>query len=235
MKLLLPLLLAGLWVAIATAGFLALRALLPGLSPTAAAVGATALLAGFAALAAAATGWRATSPAGRASGADWRLFLLPALITLLPLAGGIKPVAADTLGLLLVGYALTGFAEETMFRGVVLARLLPLGPLRAAAIASVLFGLVHLANIVIRGNPPVILAQAVGAACFGFGYAAVRLRTGLLWPLMALHLLTDLFLQLGALPLIPVAVVQDVILLGYGLLLIGRRPGTATGTEPGRG
>lgn len=33
-------------------------------------------------------------------------------------------------------------------------------------------------------------------------------------------MLTDLFLQMGNLPLIPVAVVQDVILFGAGLYLL---------------
>jgi len=66
----------------------------------------------------------------------------------------------------------------------------------------------------------VIAAQAVGAACFGFGYAALRLRTKTIVPLIALHFLTDLFLQMGNLPLIPVAVAQDVVLLVFGVVVL---------------
>ncbi len=115
------------------------------------------------------------------------------------------------------------FAEEAVFRGIIL-RLLGNRPrLAAVTTAALLFGLVHLANVFIRGNPAVIAAQALGAACFGFGYGAIRLRTNTLWPLIVTHMLTDLFLQVGKLPLIPVAVAQDIILLAFGLWLL--RPG----------
>lgn len=151
------------------------------------------------------------------------LFAVPAILVLFPLAAGFGPVDAGSVGVLLLGYALTGFAEEGFFRGIMLEVLRPLGPMRSAALSSVLFGAVHLSNILIRGNAAVIIAQAVGAACFGFGYAALRLRTGTLIPLILLHFLTDVFLQIGALPLIPVAVAQDVVLLGLGLVLLFRR------------
>jgi len=114
-----------------------------------------------------------------------------------------------------------------MFRGVLVKLLARRSPMMIATITSVLFGLVHLSNILIRGNPAVIVAQAVGAAAFGFGYAAIRQRTNTVIPLIVTHMLTDLFLQMGNLPLIPVAVVQDVILLAAGRYLLrdmsGRR------------
>jgi hypothetical protein len=94
----------------------------------------------------------------------------------------------------------------------------------------VLFGRVRLSNILIRGDPAAIAAQAVGAACFGFGHAALRMRIGTVWPLVVLHMLTDLFLQIGRLPLIPMAVVQDLILLGLGVVLLRQ----ATGANPAR-
>jgi hypothetical protein len=65
-----------------------------------------------------------------------------------------------------------------------------------------------------------VAAQAVGAFCFGVGYAAIALRIGTIWPLMVLHALTDLFAAVGALPKIPILVGQDIVLLIVGLWLL---------------
>lgn len=217
------------WVALTLASFATARAGLGGGDYRGAALLATAVLALAVTLALSRFGlWRR---AGFTPWRDWQargLFLVPALLVLMPLARGFGPVEALPLPLLVTGYALTGFAEEGFFRGLLPEVLRPLDPLPAAALSSVLFGAAHLSNILIRGEPGIILAQALGAACFGFGYAALRWRTGTLVPLIALHFLTDLFLQLGALPLIPVAVAQDVVLLGLGFVLLApRRRGAA--------
>jgi membrane protease YdiL (CAAX protease family) len=208
------------WLAIVLAGFLGLLAAVPALSPMVAAIWVTAMLCVvLAAGVGLARWWHAV---GFVAPRGWRQpgwLVLPALLTLLPFAGGFKEVAPGVIGFLAVGYALTGFAEELMYRGVLLRLLHRRTPLVAGIISAVLFGLAHFANVFIRGEPAVIAAQALGAACFGFGYAALRYRTGTLLPLIVLHMATDLFLQLGALPLIPVAAVQDVILLGYGIYL----------------
>jgi uncharacterized protein len=90
----------------------------------------------------------------------------------------------------------------------------------AVLLSSALFGAAHLTNVLFRGNPALVAAQAVGAFSFGVGYAALRVRTGTIWPLMVLHMLTDLLAAVGGLPRIPILVAQDVILLGYGLFLL---------------
>lgn len=175
--------------------------------------------------------WRAI---GYAPLANWREphWLAAALvIALAPLLAGIRPLAGDTYLLLLAGYALTGFAEETMFRGVLVRLLDRRSPLMIASVTALLFGLVHLSNIVIRGETMIILAQAVGAAAFGFGFAALRLRTNALLALVLLHGVHDLVLQMSVLPLIPTAVVQDVLLFGLGLWLL-RRPRDAGRPAP---
>lgn len=76
------------------------------------------------------------------------------------------------------------------------------------------------------GARPRRLACLVGAACFGVGYAAIALRIGTIWPLMVLHMLTDLFAAVGALPKIPILVGQEVVLLAVGLWLIWRMQGS---------
>lgn len=64
----------------------------------------------------------------------------------------------------------------------------------------------------------------MGAAAFGFGFAALRLRTNSILPLVAIHAVHDLVLQMTALPLIPTAVVQDIMLFAMGLWLLRKPP-----------
>lgn len=225
------------WLAVTLAGALVLRVAAPGISRSTQSV---IVLGVMTVLLAAAIGvlgwWRAVCFNGRREWRHLRLLALPAALVLLPVVGGVSLPAAGALAILLVGYALTGFAEEAFVRGVLLRVLAPRGVLAAVLISSALFGAMHLSNLVFRGNPALVGAQAFGAACFGVGYAALRLRTNTIWPLLVLHMLTDLFGRIASLPAIPFFVTQDVILLAYGLYLVrglriaGARP-TADETD----
>lgn len=91
-------------------------------------------------------------------------------------AGQIAFTAVFTIGVV-------PLVEELLFRGVLIAALLERGPAeraarerRAAVISAVLFGLIHLEPAVIV--PTMLLG---GAA------AALRLRSGSLWPAVTLH------------------------------------------------
>jgi len=162
---------------------------------------------------------------GLTSPRPWRqpwLLTVPGVLCLVPLVGGVRQVEAGLLAMLLVGYLLTGLVEELMWRGVVLAVLRPVGPMAAALLGSALFGAAHLTNVLFRDSVALVCAQAFGAACFGVGYAAIRMRTGTIWPLMVLHAATDLFAAIGGLPKIPILVGQDVVLLVVGLVLLAR-------------
>lgn len=122
-----------------------------------------------------------------------------------------------------LGYALTGFFEEALFRGLILGVLRPAGVWPAVWISSALFGAAHLPNMLFGQAPAIAVAQAVGAFCFGVGYAAVRLHTANVLPLMVLHFLTDLFLRIDALPTWAhwtAMVGGDTLLLIYGLILL---------------
>lgn len=121
-----------------------------------------------------------------------------------------------------MGYLFTGIAEELLWRGIVQRTLAPLGTTRAVLLTSALFGAAHLANLVFRDHPGLVLAQAWGAFCFGVGYGAVRARIDTIVPLIGLHLVTDLAAAVGAMPKIPTLVAQDVVLLGFGLVLLRR-------------
>lgn len=156
--------------------------------------------------------------------AAWRnlhlLWLPAALVFVLPFTRGISTAEAGALPFLALGYALTGFTEEAWWRGLALRVLRPNGVVRAVVLTAVLFGSLHLGNLVFRGNPALVLGQVVGATCFGLAYAALRVRTNTIWFLLPLHMLTDLLLHVTALPAIPLEVGRDVILLGFGLYLL---------------
>ncbi len=209
------------WVALTIGIDLILRALLPGIDARIASLWIVTIMAVLVAGLVTILGW--WREVGYTPPDQWRdtqWLIVPAVITLFPLILGIKPLDGTTYAILIAGYALTGFVEETMFRGVLVKLLETRTPLLIATLTAILFGLVHLSNIVIRGEVAIIAAQAVGAAAFGFGFAALRLRTNALLPLVVLHAVHDLFLQMGNLPLIAVAVVQDIVLFAFGLWLL---------------
>jgi membrane protease YdiL (CAAX protease family) len=62
---------------------------------------------------------------------------------------------------------------------------------RAAVLSSVIFGAMHLLNLLFGADPTATLLQAVYATALGFGFAAVTLRTGILWPVIVTHALVD--------------------------------------------
>ena len=165
-------------------------------------------------------GWSAVGLTQPREWRDTRLLVVPALLALVPLLGGVRSIEGGTWAVLLTGYVMTGFMEELLWRGAVQRILAPIGTAKAVWLGSAIFGAAHLTNVLFRPSVGLVLAQAWGAFCFGVGYAALRWRTNTIWPLMALHLMTDLFAAVGGLPKIPVLVAQDVVLLALGAFLI---------------
>ena len=165
--------------------------------------------------------WRAIGFNGPAQWRDLRLLILPAVVILvLPFLQGIKTVETGGLLYLIVAYLLVGLREETLYRGILLRILRPLGAMRSTLVMAVLFGLAHLSNLFVRSNPAIVVAQAVGAFCDGFGFGALRRRTNTLWFLIALHAAHDLALKYTNFPAIPLDVVQVTILLIYGIYIL---------------
>ena len=151
---------------------------------------------------------------------DLRLLWLPAGVAIvLPLLGGGQGLALGTAVYLTIGYLITGFMEEAWLRGLILRVLRPTGPVRAVLLSALLFALLHSTNFLFR-SPAIVLAQMVGAFCFGVAFAALRLRTNTIWFLVGLHMLHDLLLHVTVFPVIPLDVVQDTILLIYGIYLL---------------
>lgn len=162
-----------------------------------------------------------------------RLYWLPVLLLAAPFVAGAHLPAPPALGILALGYFATALWEEGMWRGLVLGLLRPLGIWPAVLISSALFGLGHLTNSALRGASVLILLQAFGAAVGAVGYAALRLRTDTIWPLIAIHAAHDFALQLGNLPIPLIEAPIDTVLLVYAIVLLRRpRADTATSRVP---
>ena len=180
--------------------------------------------------------WKA---AGFNKPSEWQnagLMGLPFVIVLvLPFLAGIQTSDWGTFLYLAIGYALTGFMEEGLMRGIVLHVLEPTGTTRSIIISALLFGLIHIGNLLYR-NPAIVLAQMVGAFVHGIGLGAIRLRTNTIWFPIILHGLHDLVLKYTKFPAIPLDVVQVTLLMVYGIYLLRtwKKPVIGTLTEATR-
>jgi membrane protease YdiL (CAAX protease family) len=136
---------------------------------------------------------------------------------------------------------LTGLNEEACFRGVILQTLLPYGALAAALLSAVFFAVAHLNNLFSFGASPVVFSQVIWTFFFGFAYAAFRLRTRTLWPLILLHACNDIPTDVlliaspgGAGYALPsytayiAPIVVNLCLAFYGLFLLLHRRSTAS-------
>ena len=211
--------LTGLTIALTLVAALLISWLAPGVESVQQRFIAVLALAGFACIAVAVTG-RELFTSGRLHPG---LLIVPVLVTLAPFAAGIKDVGLQAGATIILGYLATGIYEELWFRGLVLNSLASWTPLRAALLSSALFGLTHLTNIAFGANPAVTAAQVVGATCFGVGLAALRLHGVSLWPLIVLHAVGDIALQLGDVSSAwrwILMVGGDVVLLVFGLLVL---------------
>ena len=56
---------------------------------------------------------------------------------------------------------------------------------------AVLFGCSHLVNLVAGAYPPFTAMQVAATTAGGVAFAAIRLRSGSLWPLLVLHAAID--------------------------------------------
>jgi len=222
---LVAILLAAGFLALSTAGTLVLNALAPDLEAKPRDLIVELILAIAVLGIIAARGWR--ERVGLNGVGAWRhlgLLIVPALILLLPFAGGVKGADPSLIGLLVVGYTLNSLAEDGMFRGILPEVLRTRGLVWVVVLSSLLFGLVHFGNILSRPDQSVAItaAQAVGAFSDGIGLVALRLVMRSIVPVMVIHAVSDLFFQLGGLPIVPANVVHSILFLVFGIWLLRR-------------
>jgi membrane protease YdiL (CAAX protease family) len=148
------------------------------------------------------------------------------------------PTALVVVGLMLV----VGFAEEALFRGVILEALRVRGTFAAVVGSTLLFAALHAMNAV-TGEGVVVIVQILTAVGIGLAFAAVRLRTGSLVPLIGIHAAINfvgyaatngdaLNAPVGPVPL-GVELGLAALMAVYGTLLIVRMPRAGAVTERG--
>ncbi len=104
---------------------------------------------------------------------------------------GLPPLG--TLMFVLLNTLMVGLSEEWMFRGVLFQGLrsrLRLWP--AIIVTTLLFGGVHVVNVITTGQLAEAAVQAVAAAMSGTVMIALLIRTGSLWVPVVYHALWDL-------------------------------------------
>lgn len=121
---------------------------------------------------------------------------------------------------LLLEAAFVAVWEELYFRGILLHQLRVSMPRFAMAGSALLFGLAHAGNGVAGAATAFVVVQTVWSLLSAFGLAAVRLRTGSLWPLILAHFLLDgleRLLARGQATSVPVEVMALMLLVSLVL------------------
>jgi membrane protease YdiL (CAAX protease family) len=113
-----------------------------------------------------------------------------------------------------------GFAEEVIVRGIFLRIFLPKGRLYAVLMSSLIFGLMHLGNLLIGADLGSTLTQVVYATLIGIAFAGVLSYGRSIWPLIVIHALVDFFPMLSG----PVADNSQMDILSVLILIAVQIP-----------
>jgi membrane protease YdiL (CAAX protease family) len=90
-----------------------------------------------------------------------------------------------------------GFAEEVIVRGIFLRIFLPKGRVHAVLMSSLIFGLMHLGNLLMGADLGSTLTQVVYATLIGIAFAGILSYGRSIWPLIVIHALVDFFPKLS--------------------------------------
>jgi membrane protease YdiL (CAAX protease family) len=104
---------------------------------------------------------------------------------------GINIERSQLVPIVLVGAPLIALNEEVFFRGIVLEGLRPQGWRNAIIGSAFLFGFAHSLNLVAGANLPFTVMQIAATTAGGVTLAALRIRSGSLWPVIGLHVALD--------------------------------------------
>lgn len=169
-------------------------------------------------------GWQQVEPyAGKVRSGE--VIVIGLLIAALPFAFGLNIESLAWFGFIVAMELIVGFSEELAFRGLILQCLLPKGYITALLVSSLLFGGVHLVNVLYGSALGITLLQVLGASVFGFGLGAIIVLNGALWPAMLIHALANTALRFSWLTpaLIPVPVMNAIVstlMLLFGIVLL---------------
>jgi membrane protease YdiL (CAAX protease family) len=103
---------------------------------------------------------------------------------------------------------MVGFAEEFVFRGLLLPLFLKKyqshkkGIFLSIFFSALFFGFSHFINLSVNDNIPQVIAQVIFAVFMGIFFGAVLLKTNKLIPIAITHGLINFFFLFGTLPAI---------------------------------
>ena len=124
-------------------------------------------------------------------------------------------------GIVALNTLCVGVSEELMFRGIALREATrKFGIRRGVVVAGLLFGSMHVLNALTTHQLGIAIGQAVIASLFGVWAGALRMRTGSVLPLIAIHWLWDGLLILAGPSAGIVGLVVALSLGGYGVWLL---------------
>lgn len=139
------------------------------------------------------------SEAGFTRGINWWgvvICIFPVILiagpSVLSLLIGIGQPAGMVILLATLLTLLVGFAEEGMFRGLLVRCLLPRGIWPTVLISSVLFASIHLLNLLSGASWSYVMGQMLQAFGAGMILVTLRLRIGSIWPGIILHASRDI-------------------------------------------
>lgn len=161
-----------------------------------------------------------------------RLMWFPLFVGALALSGGVFVTGFDGLFSTFLVVLVAVFAEELLFRGLMWRALTPAGPVGAMVVTSLLAGALVLGRSATDGPWPEAVRLTTLTVCGGFVYAALRLRTASLWPVILVHTAFVFALDVSTLGTVTYPIVMLLSTLGfvfYGLFLLRHRQVRADG------
>ena len=129
---------------------------------------------------------------------NWK-FYLPLLVILLVLCfQGFSSQPLETI-VFYIGFAiLVGFVEESIYRGIMVKILLPLGILPAILTSSILFSVTHMLNLLSGQSIGQTGLQLAYSFLIGIVLAQLFIKTGNIFPLILFHTLHNLIQFIGS-------------------------------------
>ena len=130
--------------------------------------------------------------------ANWILYL-PLLIILIVLC--LQGFSSQPIEIIIfyIGFAiLIGFVEESIYRGIMIKILLPLGILPAILTSSILFSVTHMLNLLSGQSLGQTGLQLAYSFLIGIVLAQLFIKTGNIFPLILFHSLHNLIQFLGS-------------------------------------
>ena len=155
-----------------------------------------------------------------------RLLWFPLFVGGLTISGGVFVSGFDALTSTFLVVLIAVFAEELLFRGLLWGVLEPMGPVGAMILTSLLAGVLVLGRGATDGPWPEAVRVTALAVCGGFTYAALRWRTGSLWPVIAVHAAFAFAVDVATLGAVTYRITMALSTLGfvaYGIFLLRNR------------